>query len=148
MSCKQPDLFQPHPHLSDAINRAIVKSEIDGGVFLREVPSGTVIEIETRNRFYEIEKITDRRVLISGHPEYCPEPVEVTISGSTWGGSMLKMDFIGREMCLEFHHPDYGIICTTQISEIRELPRRDETSPRALARILALGDPIDLAPAA
>jgi hypothetical protein len=47
--------------------------------------------------------------------------VQVTIAGSTWGGSMLKMRFIGRGMHLEFHHPAYSTpIITSAIQEIRE----------------------------
>ena len=59
--------------------------------------------------------------MISGHPQYCPEPVQVTIAGSTWGGSMLKVRFIGRGMHLEFHHPAYSApIITSAIQEIFE----------------------------
>jgi hypothetical protein len=43
----------------------------------------------------------------------------VQISGSTWGGSMIKMKFIGRGMRLEFNHPSYRTITTTKILEIR-----------------------------
>jgi hypothetical protein len=59
--------------------------------------------------------------MISGHPQFCPLPVQVTIAGSTWGGSMLKMRFIGRGMQMEFHHPAYNTpIVTSPIQEIRE----------------------------
>jgi hypothetical protein len=48
-------------------------------------------------------------VLISGHPEYCPEPVLVAIAGSTWEGSMLKRGFVGRGMHLGFlSRPNFG----------------------------------------
>lgn len=140
------NLFQPHPHLADEINGVIIQSEIEGGVYLRDLPDGAMLEIETRNRCYEIEKLHGNQALISGHPELCPEPVEVTIHGSTWGGSMLKMEFIGREMCLEFRHPERGIVQTTFIQDIRELPARSQTSPQALAKLLALDT--DLAQAA
>ena len=64
--------------------------------------------------------------LISGHPQYCPEPVQVAISGSTWGGSMLKQRFIGRGMHLEFCHPEYRTpIVTSKIQEIRECPKEE-----------------------
>ena len=62
--------------------------------------------------------------LISGHPQYCPEPILVVIAGSTWGGSMLKRRFVGRGMHLEFHHPEYRTpIVTSSIQEIRECPQ-------------------------
>jgi len=62
-------------------------------------------------------------VLISGHPEYCPEPVLVAITGSSWGGSMLKSGFVGRGMHLEFSHPAYRVpITTSRIKDVRECP--------------------------
>ena len=69
--------------------------------------------------------------MLSGHPEFCPEPVQVAISGSTWGGAMLKQRYIGRGMHLEFCHPDYRTpIITSRIQEIREQSsdeRKDQT---------------------
>ena len=58
---------------------------------------------------------------LSGHPEFCPQPVLVTITGSTWGGCMLKRRYVGRGMRLEFCHPEYQTpIVTSLIKEIRE----------------------------
>jgi hypothetical protein len=59
--------------------------------------------------------------LLSGHPEFCPKPVHVAIAGSTWGGSMLKLQYVGRGMHLEFRHPLYATpIITSPIQEIRD----------------------------
>ncbi|MGD0215547.1 MAG: hypothetical protein ABSB87_20185 [Terriglobales bacterium] len=113
--------FAPHPNLSDEVNRNIVQSEIEGGVFLEGLPPDTVLHIRTQHHFYTALLLGEGSALLSGHPEYCPEPVQVTIAGSTWGGSMLKMRFIGRGMHLEFHHPAYSTpIITSAIQEIRE----------------------------
>ena len=126
----QPNLFVPHPNLSDEINHNIIQSEIDGGVDLHRLPVGTLLEMETTNRFYELEYRGDAKALIVGHPEFCPEPVLVSISGSTWGRAMLKMHFIGRGMFLEFDHPEFGVIRTSRIQEIRELrPARRPAEP-------------------
>jgi hypothetical protein len=114
-------MFAPHPNLGDDVNRNIVKSEVEGGVFLEGLPPATVLQIQTQNHFYTAMLLNDSSVLISGHPQYCPEPVRVTIAGSTWGGSMLKTRYIGRGMHLEFHHPRYKTpIVTSRIQEIRE----------------------------
>lgn len=113
-------MFVPHPNLSDEINGNIIQSEIEGGVYLRELPDESTIEVETQNRWYTLVILRDGQALISGHPEFCPEPVLVHISGSTWGGSMLKMAFVGRGMHLEYRHPNYeGPIITTRIVDIR-----------------------------
>ncbi len=115
--------FLPHPHLSDAINHNIVQSEIEGGVYLADLPPESSLEIETRNHRYKLLGNGQGAVLISGHPDFCPTPVAVRVLGSNWGGSMLKAEFIGRGMHLEFRHPGYSRpIITSQICEIREIP--------------------------
>src|SRR5579871_6185998 len=115
----QPKLFQQSPHLSDVVNSNIVQSEIEGGVHLRDILPGTVLEVETENRAYTIRYEGCGRAFISGHPVFCPEPTLVTIHGSTWGGSMIKSDYIGRGMHLEFGHPAYLPITTSIILQVR-----------------------------
>jgi hypothetical protein len=127
-------MFAPHPNLGDAVNSNIVQSEIEGGVSLEGLPPDTVLQIRTQHHSYTAQFLGEGSAMISGHPQYCPEPVQVTIAGSTWGGSMIKMRYIGRGMHLEFHHPGYGTpIITSRIQEICEplrsvRPRRSELS--------------------
>ena len=110
-----------HPNFSDEVNRNIIQSEIEGGVHLRDLPPSSVLSIQTRNRVYTLVILDDDTVLISGHPEFCPEPVLVKIEGSNWGGSMLKPSFVGRGMHLEFRHPGYERpIITSRIVDIRQ----------------------------
>src|SRR5215471_7258632 len=78
-------MFRPNPYLSDAVNRRIVQSEVEGGVHLGDLPAGSVLQVETENRSYTIEYRGLNQALISGHPVFCPRPTLVTISGSTWG---------------------------------------------------------------
>jgi len=111
--------YAAHPHFCDAVNHNIIQSEIEGGVFLRDLPAGSRLTIETKNRFYTLVVLGEEAALISGHPEYCPNPALVNIHGSTWGGSMLKTRFIGRGMHLEFDHPVYHTVVTSQIIDIR-----------------------------
>ncbi len=117
-------MFVPHQNLSDQINNNIIRSEIEGGVYLRDLPEESTIEVETRNRWYTVKLLRDCLAFISGHPEFCPEPVLVRISGCNWGGSMLKAAYLGRGMHLEYRHPDYkGPIVTSPIVDIRLLPK-------------------------
>ncbi len=116
-----PHLFRSHANLSDEVNRNIAQSEIEGGVSLNDLPPATVLEIQTQHHCYLVVLLSDNKALISGHPEFCPEPTQVAIAGSTWGGSMLKRRFVGRGMHLEFCHPQYPTpIVTSPIQEIRE----------------------------
>jgi hypothetical protein len=114
-----PDLFVTHPNFSDEVNRKIVQSEIEGGVHLDDLVEGMVLEVETQHHEYTIVNRGGGQALICGHPKYCPDPVAVRIDGSTWGGSMLKVRYIGRGMRLEFRHPVYNTIFTSCIVEVR-----------------------------
>jgi len=114
-------MFSPNPHLSDEINGNIIRSEIEGGVYLQDLPPFTVLEIHTLHHRYTAVLLGEGEALLSGHPDFCPKPVQVAIAGCTWGGSMLKTHFLGRGMHLEFHHPAYRTpIVTSAIQEIRE----------------------------
>jgi len=116
------NIFRPNPHLSDAINSNIVRSEVEGGVYLKDLPAESILEIETQNRFYVLVHQGSGQFLLSGHPKFCPEPTPVTVSGSNWGGSMLKKAYVGRGMHLEFLHPRFERpIVTSRIVEIRLL---------------------------
>jgi hypothetical protein len=115
----QSGLYSPSPHFADAVNRNIVRSEIEGGIHLSDLPPGSVLSIQTMNRVYELVFLGDATALISGHPEFCPEPVEVQIQGSTWGGSMIKLKYIGRGMLLEYNHPLLRTSRTSPIVDIR-----------------------------
>ncbi len=112
----------PHPNLADGVNNNIVQSEIEGGVYLHHLAVNTLLEVETNNRRYTILVRENGEVLMWGHPVYCPDPVPVKIAGSNWGGSMLKVGFIGRGMQIEFRHPSYPRIVTSVVRDVRELP--------------------------
>jgi hypothetical protein len=83
------------------------------------VSKSAVLEVETQHRWYTIVNRSSGDALISGHPNYCPQPVPVRIAGSTWGGSMLKLRYIGRGMHLEFCHPTYHTITNSRVVDIR-----------------------------
>ena len=63
-----PTLFEPHPNFSDVINRNIIQSEIEGGVHLRDLLPGTVLEVHTQYHVYKIVSQQDGEIWISGHP--------------------------------------------------------------------------------
>ena len=67
----------PHPNLSDKVNCDIVRSEIEGGVYLNHVASNTQLEIETQNRRYtlwvrengEVKLWVKRHMRLKGGPQ-------------------------------------------------------------------------------
>ncbi len=124
--------FQAIPYFDEAINNAIFQSEIDGGVSLNDLAIGTVLEVTTRHHTYTLVNQGEGRVLMSGHPKYCPEPVTVRFHGSTWGTPMIRNRYIGREMRMEFWHPEFGMVLTSFVLEIRELPRNLDSKPATI----------------
>jgi hypothetical protein len=79
------------------------------GVDLDELPVGALLDVETTNTVYRIENRGDGDVLISGHPDICPQPVPV------------KLHFIGRNLRMEFFHPQRGIVRTSRVTDIHAL---------------------------
>jgi hypothetical protein len=118
---KAPDpiLYEPNPHFDDRVNRNIIQSEIEGGVHMRDLTPGAVVSVQTLNHLYKVIVMGEDTALISGHPQFCPDPVEVRIHGSTWGGSMLRTRFLGRGMHMEFEHPVHKTIVTSRILDIQ-----------------------------
>jgi len=73
-----PPLFRPHPNLADRVNGNIVQSEVEGGVYLKNLVPGTVLRVETQNHAYTILYQGWDQAMISGHPVFCPDPVPVS----------------------------------------------------------------------
>jgi hypothetical protein len=78
-------MFMPHPNLSHEVNRNIVQSEIEGGVFLEGLPPATVLQIRTRHHVYTALLLGNSSALISGHPQYCHLPTG-TQRDNSFGG--------------------------------------------------------------
>jgi hypothetical protein len=114
-------MLQPNPH--HAGNFTIAQPGSEEGLYLNDLADGTVVEIDTQHSHYRLVKAADSHVSISGHPKFCPEPVEVEIEGSVGGGSSLMPSpgFIGRGMYLMFKHPQFNLVTTSRIREIHLL---------------------------
>ena len=104
--------------LAREIRGRIVRSEIEGGLRLGALNNGTRVLVQTVNRLYELQ-VRNGQTWICGHPEFCPQPVPVRVRGSSWGGSMLKVAYLGRGMHMEFQHPRYSTVTTSRIVSIR-----------------------------
>lgn len=61
-------------------------------------------EVKTGHHTYILETLNDGHTLLSGHPQYCPEAVEVNLMRPLQPGS-----------CLWFLHPVHGLVRTSRI---------------------------------
>ena len=92
------------------------------GIFLRDYPNHVVF-VRTRNTLYTLV-VRDGQVTAhaerhdGSRPTFVPEPTPINVHGSTWGGSLLKLDYIGVNMHLEFDY-DKQCITTTAIENVR-----------------------------
>ena len=81
--------------------------------------SGSVIDVETKSRHYRIECLGGNAIQISGHPEYCPEPVAARLQGSVDKQGVLESSVIGRGMYLKFVLNDRRPVTTTRVVRVR-----------------------------
>ena len=110
----------------DCVKLAQIETE---GVSLgkgRNVPERCHIIVRTINTDYHLDidgsavKVMDERR--DGRPQRFPKAVACNIHGSTWGGSMLKMDYIGVGMHLEFHTDGHPTLTTSEIQSLTIRP--------------------------
>jgi hypothetical protein len=110
-----------HRHFDSAIDSGIGEPEVEYELSLEDLRVGAVIEVETAHHTYRIENRGDGKVLMVGHPTYCPKPLLVELYGSTAGAGMIKMGFLGPGMRMQFKHPSRGVIATSPVLAIRQL---------------------------
>lgn len=92
-------------------------ADFERGMRLDALREGGRVLVETVNRLYRLERRAGQ-IWISGHPRFCPEPVPVKVRGSSWGGSMLKVAYLGQGLHMEFEHPQFSTIVTSRIVAI------------------------------
>lgn len=100
------------------------------GLYVNDLADGDVVDIETQHRHYTLVKRADAHMDISGHPTFCPQPIDVEVEGSVEGRFALLANpgFIGRGMYLVFKHPLFNLVTT---SRIREIHTRGSPSSKA-----------------
>lgn len=76
--------------------------DADGGIELKQVPAGTILEVRTRNTVYTVIPQASGEMTIWGHPEYCPEPVLIAGLGSAYVTGLFREGYLGPGMRLSF----------------------------------------------
>jgi hypothetical protein len=90
-----------------------------GGIDLRNVMIGESIEFQTRNSLYTITRKDDKTWMLQGGTRW-QEPAEVDISGSTHGGSVLKLDWVGEGMHVEiWDRTKSKMVTTSAVVKVR-----------------------------
>lgn len=71
-----------------------------GGINTSCLDAGTRIEVETLNSVYKMELLGNGAIRVSGG-EHLADNTVGHFSGSTWGTSLLKQNWIGKGMRME-----------------------------------------------
>ena len=79
---------------------------------------GAVIDVETKNRHYQIECLGGNAIRISGHPEYCPMPVAGLLQGSADKVGVLESGLIGCGKYLRFLLDDHRPVTTSRVLSV------------------------------
>src|ERR1041385_5754784 len=85
----------------------------------RNLPPGSLLDVETKNRHYQIECLGGNEVRISGHPELCPTPVDWELQGSADKAGVLEPGLIGRGRYLKFLVDDRRPVTTSRVLRLR-----------------------------
>lgn len=102
-----------------SITEIIEAQEDKDGVDIDAIDVGTLLEVQTQNTLYKIRKVQNRVFEVQGG-KYFPSPIETQINGSTWGGSMLRIKWLGIDMYMEIivPGPKPKLITTSSINSI------------------------------
>jgi hypothetical protein len=91
---------------------------------------GSLIDVETKSRHYQIECLGGTAVRISGHPQYCPDPVPAKLQGSLNQEGGLELGLIGKGMRLMFLLSERQPITTSRVLHLHvDQPAQPKSSP-------------------
>ncbi len=103
------------------------------GIRLAEYPNHVIV-VNTKNTKYVFTsadgKVVGQAIKPNGFPvRYLATEQPVNIHGSTYGGSMIRIGFIGVEMHLEFSTKEEGPITTSEIQSVQVAPLEAKLMP-------------------
>ena len=83
------------------MDRFIELTDDVDGVQLNQLPPFTTLLVWTWNSLYQVIIIDGTTVYVQGG-SYFPDPTRARVNGSTMGGSLLKLAWIGIGLLMEF----------------------------------------------
>lgn len=86
------------PEIDDITNSPDFKI----GLNTRKLKPGTKLEVTTKNSTYHIDILDYGGNVIVHGGKYAKTPTKARLTGSTWGGTQLRVGWIGPDMHMEF----------------------------------------------
>lgn len=100
--------------VSPQIAEFVRTAETNRGFWLKDVPDGTLLKVETGNDTFRILVLDakDGKVALKATHPQLQEPMVFYHQGSTGGGSMVKMGWVGVGLHLRMNPADGGLMTT------------------------------------
>jgi hypothetical protein len=96
----------------------------------KNLAPGSLIDVETKSRHYRIECLGGDSVRISGHPEYCPQPVAARLQGSVSREGFLEPGLVERGLRMLFVLDEQFPVTTSKVMNIHvDPPKPGEPKP-------------------
>jgi hypothetical protein len=96
----------------------------------KSLARGSWIDLETKSRHYRIECLGGNAIRISGHPEYCPDPVPAQVHGSVNQEGALELGLIGKGMRLIVLLNERRPVTTSRVLHVH-LDRSQAAQPKS-----------------
>jgi hypothetical protein len=81
----------------------------------KSLDPGSLIDVETMSRHYQIECLGGSTIRVSGHPRFCPTPVVAQLEGSVTNEGTVEDGIIERGMRLVFLFEDHIPVTTSRV---------------------------------
>lgn len=97
--------------------------DIEGGIDLRTLGAGTVVEARTKNSVYTVQLGTDGGMMLCGHPDHCPVLTPVLSVGSVLMTGEICDGYLAPGMRMEFRMGTRRVF-TSKLADVRVKTRR------------------------
>jgi len=88
-------------------------------VDLKNLLPGSLLDVETRSRHYRIECLGGNAIRISGHPDFCPNPVHAHLQGAITQNGAVEFGLIEPGMKFVFVLNGYIPVTTSRVISVR-----------------------------
>lgn len=101
--------------LDPLIQNLIDEQQELGGIDIYQLKAGTKLIVKTKNSIYKFTVTKEKGVLWAQGGKLLPHVQKVRLAGSTFGGSILKIGWIGYLMNMELWIDKKNYITTTPV---------------------------------
>ena len=110
--------------IATAIREADARGAIDGGFRVSQLPAGTLLSVVTENNVYHVVVVNPDKGDLAVEGGVLAEPHLFQLIGSTFGGSIIKPDWIGAGMVMKCYNFHTSTVQSVKVEDNPELAKR------------------------